>query len=107
MIAGVLGFTNVTIGISSSIDVGIPDFKSSFNIYDFGFLFFIALLGVVAGLGIGLIIGGVLKDNKTKSPKKRSRGIYKQDYKPGFTERYQYPSDEIPRSIRDYYKKQK
>jgi len=107
MIAGVLGFTNVTIGISSSIEVGIPDFKSFFNIYDFGLLFFIALLGVVAGLGIGLIIGGVLKDNKNKSPKKRARSSYKQDYKPVFREHYRYPSDEIPRSIRDYYKKQK
>jgi len=107
MIAGVLGFTNITIGISSSINVGIPDFKSFFNIYDFGLLFFIALLGVVAGLGIGLIIGGVLKDNKTKSLKKRARSGYKQDYKPVFGEHYRYPSDEIPRSIRDYYKKQK
>jgi len=107
MIAGVLGFTNVTIGISSSIEVGIPDFKSFFSIYDFGLLFFIALLGVVAGLGIGLIIGGVLKDNKTKLPKKRARSSYKQDYKPLFREHYRYPSDEIPRSIRDYYKKQK
>ena len=107
MIAGVLGFTNVTIGISSSIKVGIPDFKSFFNIYDFGLLFFIALLGVVAGLGIGLIIGGVLKDNKTKSPKKRAQISYKRDYKPASRQHYRYPSDEIPRSIRDYYKKQK
>jgi uncharacterized protein len=109
MIAGVLGFTNVSIGISSSIDVGIPDFKPYFNIYDFGLLFLIGifLLGGVAGLGLGLIVGGLFKDNKPKRPKKRGPGSYSQDYKLGFRDGYRYPNEEIPRSIRDFYKKNK
>ena len=109
MIAGVLGFTNVSIGSGSSKYVGIPDFKSFFNICDFGLLFLIGffLLGGAAGLGLGLIIGGLFKDNKPKRPKKRSTGDYSQDYKLGFRDSYRYPNEELPQSIRDFYKKNK
>jgi uncharacterized protein len=108
MIAGILGFTNVTTGTGSSKYVGVPEFQSPNILFSIDFYFFIGIfiLGTFAGLGIGLIIGGLLKSGGKRPPKKRS-SEHMQDYKTGYSGRYRYPNEETPRSIRDFYKKHK
>lgn len=106
MIAGALTFANVTTSTSSSRFVGIPESQSSFFKWisqQIILLLAIFLIGIIAGLGIGLIIAGLtMKEDKQKPSKKPMipTQIHK---KKGF----HYPGDQIPRSIKDYYKKNK
>jgi uncharacterized protein len=112
IIAGALSFTNFSSGTAaSSRYVGIPEISSnlgldglnSFNIP----LFFIGVLGGVVigcavGLGIGSIIISISKEGKKlgRSERKNIEAYYKRQ------EQY-FPDKQIPRSIKDYYKKQK
>jgi len=105
MIAGAISFTNGSLSTSSSRYVGIPEISSSINIWAFekiGFFIVIFLIGILAGLGVGLIIASLLlrKDGK-KPPKSYPPVSY--DY----TKRHYYPNNQTPRSIKDYYKKNK
>ena len=105
MIAGALTFANVTTSTSSSRYVGIP--RSESQIFRWFFqqitiLVAIFLIGAIAGVGVGLIIAGLATKDKKKTSKKPSSTI--QTYKKGG---YLYPDNQIPRSIRDYYKKNK
>jgi predicted S18 family serine protease len=116
MIAGALSFTNISRGSLSSRYEGIPDYNPpSPRISIFSQLSFLAvvfILGGVAGLGLGLLIAGLMLKNKTEKPKVKeqepTRKVYK-SYASGRSSqrRYKYPNNEIPRSIRDYYKKKK
>jgi len=104
MIAGALVFTNTTSGTASSRYVGIT--KGNPTHYMWGLewtsvIIIAILIGGLAGLGIGLIICGL--SQKKWNGKKRENTIEYMRIKP---ERY-YPGGEIPRSIRDYYKKNK
>ncbi len=107
MIAGALSFTNTTCGTGRSTYVGIPEVSSNRNLLSLAFIivgtgvgFFI---GIIAGLGIGLIVVGYV--NKDGGETKKKSGKYK---KHSFDKKsYNYPNNEIPRSIKDYYKKNK
>jgi len=91
LIAGALRFT-VPYGVESSRYVGVPD-KNPVVSWNFGptryiwlFILF-ALIGGIAGLGFGILLGGLF------GPKKQKEQLF--------------PKDTVPRSIEDYYKKQK
>jgi uncharacterized protein len=108
MVAGVLGFTNVSTGTTTSKYIGIPEFKSPDSLYSISFILIIALflLGGTAGLGLGLIIGGLLKTDKKHPPRKQGPD-FKKGHETGHGFRYHYPNEETPKSIRDFYKKNK
>jgi len=89
IIAGAISFTNFSAGTSSSRYVGIPEMITPVwgrDLFRYSeYLIYMAILGGVAGLGLGLIIGSLFL-------KRRKEEFY---------ERW------IPRSINDYYKKHK
>jgi uncharacterized protein len=91
LIAGALRFTT-PYGVQSSRYVGIPDINPviswSYGPYRYvGFFILFALIGGLAGLGLGILIGGLFGQKKPK-------------------EQF-FSKDSTPRSIEDYYKKQK
>jgi len=105
MIAGALGFTNISCGTGSSRFVGIPDIQSPNNNLFSGetaFLIYGILIGLLCGLGFGLIIVGSSDKGKKKSFDKPI-----QEKEPIIKNKGEYPHNEIPRSIKDYYKKNK
>ena len=91
LIAGALRYTT-PYGVQSSRYVGVPD-KNPVVSWNFGptryigFFILFALIGGIAGIGFGILIAGLL------SPKKQKEQLF--------------PKDSVPRSIEDYYKKQK
>ena len=109
MIAGALGFTNVTTGTASSRYVGIPEIKSpntGWLLENFEIVTSIAILSVIAGLGIGLIISGIAQERKKRKTTPKWKQKYIEEYEK--IPRHPYFSDkDMPRSIRDYYKKNK
>lgn len=107
MIAGALGLTEYTGGTSSRY-VGVPDiFEPSgfrFLFENFGIILSIAVLVGIAGVGVGMIISSIVINMKEKQRREPEKRIY--NYEDGKN----YPpssNDNIPRSISDYYKKQK
>ncbi len=99
MIAGALGFTNFTSGTASSRYVGTVDISEviikNWFFEHIGIIVSIAILAAIAGLGLGLIIGGIAFNREDKKDKE-----YKRKPKhPGFNDK------DMPRSIKDYYKK--
>jgi uncharacterized protein len=91
LIAGALRFTT-PYGEQSSRYVGIPEQKTviswNYGPYRYiGFFFLFALVGGIAGVGLGILISGLFDQKKQK-------------------EQF-FPKDTVPRSIEDYYKKQK
>jgi len=109
IIAGVLSFTNLSAGNSSSRYVGIPEtktpvLKQGLDNYS-EYLIYMALLGGMAGLGIGLIIGSL-------TSKKQQKKVYKKWMPRNIDDYYKkqkkyFSKEEIPRSISNYYKKNK
>lgn len=89
IIAGAIGFTNFSVGVSSSRYVGIPEMSRPIwrcDLFRYSeYLVIMAILGGIFGLGLGLITGGLLS-------KRRKEEFYKKW---------------MPRSIDDYYKKHK
>jgi uncharacterized protein len=112
MIAGALSFTNITTGAASSRYVGIPEIQrpSSFNwlFENIGIILSIIVLAAIAGIGIGLIIAGVTsgkeKDKEVSHKKLTPKNI--DDYR-GKPKHPYFSKEDMPRSIRDYYKKNK
>jgi uncharacterized protein len=109
MIAGALSFTNVSIGTSPSRYVGIPEYIPPMRKTNFfelislvAFLTFL-LIGTTMGFGLGLIIAGLFTKESEKKEKTNNIVYKKQRYKG----KYSYPNDQIPRSIEDYYRKNK
>ena len=110
IIAGALGFTS-TFGGQSSRYIGVPP-KISVSPWNRGaikyfeyFIFFV-IIGGIGGIGIGILIGAAsLKKQapKTKPKEYKQRSI--NDYYRGQS-RY-FSEDEIPQSIKDYYKNKK
>jgi uncharacterized protein len=110
IIAGALGFTSIS-GGGSSRYVGIPEIDIS--IWDRGIFRYseefilIATFGVIFGLGVGIIVGSISPARRKKKlasapSKQRSIDDYYRRQKDG-----DFPGGELPRSIRDYYKKMK
>ena len=106
MIAGVLGFTNSTLGSSSSRYVGMPNIKRSIPgnwLYTFAGVILFSLL---AGIGIGLIIGGVALKKEEGQPEKGKTNVFNQ-YNKGPPRSPYFSKEDMPRSIKDYYKRKK
>ncbi len=107
MIAGALSFTNISKGSISSRYEGFIKANSSKYISDifpqFGIIIIVFILGGIGGLGLGLLIAVLLFDKSSKNNVKsmKEKSSYK-SYKG-----YSYPNNEIPRSIKDYYRKNK
>jgi predicted S18 family serine protease len=107
MIAGALSFTNISKGSISSRYEGFLKANSSKYISDifpqFGIIIIVFILGGIGGLGLGLLIAVLLFDTSSKNNVKsmKEKSSYK-SYKG-----YSYPNNEIPRSIKDYYRKNK
>jgi uncharacterized protein len=111
MIAGALGFTNITSGSGTFENVGIPGRKrinENYLMMVLGGIF----IGIIIGLAVGILIGEIGFSDKEKS-KKEKETEKKIDYN-GFVEYkssekidFEYPEDEVPKSIKDYYKKNK
>jgi len=100
MIAGALSFTNMSTGTSSSRYVGIPEHGSpnlgiDFNTAAIAVAIFI---GGIGGLGLGLILGSRLSKKKESSYDDQETRKYKNPY---------FSKEEMPRSIKDYNKKNK
>lgn len=112
MIAGALSFTNITYGTASSRYVGIPEFGSPErgNLVSVSIIIFSIIIGGIGGLGLGLIIRGVSKNEKSYPIQKELKKIDEpqslKEYKRKYREPYASNGD-MPRSIRDYYKKNK
>ena len=108
MIAGALGFTNVSAETSSSRYVGIPEIEIRSSVLQnpnrLNISILIVLCAGIAGLGIGLIIGSFCsrKPEAGVSRKWTPRSI--NDYP---EKRHHFHEDTMPRSIKDYYKKNK
>jgi uncharacterized protein len=89
LIAGALRFTT-PYGVRSSRYVGIPEHQKVLSwsygpSQYFGFFLFFAIIGGIGGIGLGILIGGLIGQQKQKE---------------------QAPlGSSIPRSIEDYYKK--
>jgi uncharacterized protein len=110
MIAGALSFTNITTGTSSSRYVGIPETKTPMRNNWFFVnslsLFVLVILGFIAGIGAGLIFSGIITkkevdESQIKDNKKEGYPSNKIPKNPYFSQK------EMPRSIKDYYKKNK
>lgn len=102
MIAGALGFTEATTGVSSRY-VGLPQIHIPTENWSL-IIAIVAILSAVAGIGLGLIISGI----SPKKEKVHKKWVQKRidDYKK--ISKYPYFSKEdMPRSIKDYYKKTK
>jgi len=90
-IAGAINFANFSTGVTSSRYVGVPEVNTENRMFDYMFarysdyLIMILVVGIAFGLGIGLLICGILH----------------RDRKDEFDEKW------APRSITEYYKKNK
>jgi len=107
MIAGALSFTNVTSGSASSRYIGIVEpFQQTYLVKDNDHTYYIylAICAGLAGIGLGLILGG-LSNKKIKEDSKRKTASQK--YKTYPDQKQHNNQDEMPRSIKDYYKKNK
>jgi uncharacterized protein len=104
MIAGVLGFSNSTLGTASSQYVGLPEIRIPIPENFIIILALISLLSIIAGIGLGLIISDVSsgkkqRKNEQQLKQKQIGGSGKQLKNPYFSQK------EMPRSIKDYNKK--
>jgi uncharacterized protein len=107
MIAGALRLTEFTNGASSRY-VGVPEISDSSNLNwilrNIEVVLSIAILAGILGLGFGLIISGMI----TKKDEKHKKGSQKRICEYVKTSKHPYfPEKDIPRSIKDYYKKHK
>jgi uncharacterized protein len=99
MIAGVLGFSNSTLGTAESGYVGLPLIEGQFPRNWVLIVAAIAIFSAIAGIGLGLIFSGL---SSKEEPQKREKP---RRYQPP---RHPYFSrEDMPRSIKDYYKKNK
>jgi uncharacterized protein len=105
MIAGALGLTEFTGGTSSRY-VGVPEIfqPSSINFLfqNFGIVISIIALAGAVGIIIGIILGIITTKKELNGKNKKE----KQDFENIQTNPY-FSENDIPRSIKDYYKKQK
>ena len=105
MIAGALGFTNVSASSSASKYIGIPDYNppqiNQLNMPSIAFIATFLVFGIFAGFGLALIVLGFTR--KSPEEKTKTNVNYMQINKKS----YNYPDDQVPKSIRDYYRKNK
>jgi uncharacterized protein len=101
MIAGALGFADSTTR-SSSRYVGLPQIIRPSSL-DWPLIVSItAILAIIAGIGLGLVIGGVATNKKEDFKKLIPKSLYNYSNRPKHP---YFSSEDMPRSIKDYYKK--
>ncbi len=112
MISGALSFINVSAGSTSSKYIGIPEYNlpeingAGFNLFNMGAFIIFVLLSIALGFGLGLIVAGLFPKDSEKQVKKEGRT--KLPYNRQISKNtYNYPHGNAPRSIRDYYRKNK
>jgi uncharacterized protein len=108
LIAGTLGFTS-TCKIHTSRYIGIPEidtslFRPAILRYSNYFIIF-TIIGGIGGLGLGILIGAS-SSKKTEIKKEYVPPRSINDYYKKQKTKY-FSKSQIPRSIRDYYKKNK
>jgi uncharacterized protein len=110
MIAGVLSFTDISTGSASSKYVGIPENRGpySFNWLIENIVSILALIaiGAIAGIGIGFVIGNMTSSKDKKESQKSITQKNIEDFNKNPENSY-FSEKEMPRSIKDYYKKNK
>jgi len=110
MIAGVLSFTDISTGSTSSKYVGIPENRGpySFNwlIENIESILALIALVLIAGIGIGFVIGNLTSSKDKKESQKMITKQNIEDFKKNSENNY-FSEKEMPRSIKDYYKKNK
>ncbi len=107
MIAGALSFTNVSKGTTSSRYEGILKSNSSTHFIDifsqFSIILIVFILGVIGGLGIGLVTAILLNDKSSKNDVKvKKENNNYESYRVSIN-----IDNEVPKSIKDYYGKNK
>jgi len=107
MIAGALGLTDSISGTSSRY-VGVPEILKTSNLKwlleNIGVIIAIAILFGISGVGIGMIISSIIINKKGKNRKESEKIIHNYKDIPNYPH---FSNEDIPRSIKDYYKKQK
>ena len=106
MIAGAISYANTSVGGSYSTYVGIQKVNTPLSRWVLERVIFIIgifLIGGLAGLGLGLIIGNYTTERKYKRKKPPVRPPTHYNYR----SRYDYPNNQMPRSMNEYYKKNK
>lgn len=105
MIAGVLSFTNVTIGSSQSKYIGVPEYKEIIDYEtvnqlekEFIIRILIAICGLIAGLGLGLMGNSLFKEKREEKQSNDEKSNYPEN--PYFVNK-----NDTPKSIKDYYNK--
>jgi len=110
IIAGALGFTS-SCSSQSSRYIGVPE-KVSVTFWNLGvtkyfeYYIFFLIIGGIGGLGLGIIIGSTISSNsKPKPPVKKFKQRSIDDYYK--KQSRLFSNDEVPRSIKEFYKKNK
>jgi len=110
MIAGVLSFTDISTGSTSSKYVGITENRGPYNfnwlIENIESILALIALGAIAGIGIGFVIGNMTSSKDKKESQKMITKKNIEDFKKNSENNY-FSEKEMPRSIKDYYKKNK
>jgi len=106
LIAGALGFTNTTLGSASSRYVGLPEIKSPIPENWFILLASVAIFAIITGLVLGLLIGSLFSKKEKEESQKKWMPKQIDDYKKTPKHPY-FTKEDMPRSIKDYYKKNK
>ena len=101
MIAGALGFADSTTQSSSGY-VGLPKIIRPSSL-DWPLIVSVTtILAIIVGIGIGLVIGGVATNKKEDFKKLIPKQLYNYSKRPKHP---YFSSEDMPRSIKDYYKK--
>ena len=108
MIAGALSFTNVSEETAESRYIGKADENERSiiiqNDMDYTLQVLLTVFAVIAGIGIGLIIGGISSD---KSDERKHKKIRIRRLNDASEKKHYCNEGDMPRSIQDYYKKKK
>ncbi len=112
LIAGAIRFTGIYSSQNSRY-YGIPEMETGFwnrLLYqNIGYALFFLFIGGIGGLGIGLLLIGLLLMRRHKPQTNTSHSQTQQDTYQYYRKQKNtdFPDHQIPRSIQDYFKKQK
>jgi len=112
LISGAISITNFSSGGVSSRYVGMPEVTTPRFGFSINFIYFAIIgaigglvLGGIAGLGLGLIISSISGEKEGEKPAKPQKEKWVEDYYK--KQNRFFPDKQIPKSIKDYYKRNK